>query len=281
MRGNGTMRPVWLIEAGVYGDEVVPLLDEIRHQGLTAEVVPHRAIRKGTCPTVAGQPLAHDACVIGYGTYPFAQEILIHHRWTPGAWCSAENLDCTTYYPHFGRFLLNQPHRIMPGVEAIRRCEELFAEFARDDEVFARPTSSHKLFVGRCVHRDDFATALAPTRYDPETRVVIASPRPIDREWRLLVVGDRVVAGSQYMADGERAITPDCPAEVRVFAETMLAEVPWRPDPVFMLDVCESEGWLRLVELNSFSGSWLYRCDPRAVVTAVSDEAERLWRQKS
>jgi hypothetical protein len=202
------MRPVWLIEAGVYGDEVAPLFDEIRRQGMTAEVVPHQIIRKGASPTIAGHPLAHDACVIGYGTYPFAQEILLYHRWTPGAWCSAVNLDCSTYYPHYGRFLLNQPHRILPGVEAIRRRDELFAEFARDDEVFARPTSSHKLFVGRCVHRDDFATALAPTRYDPEARVVIASPQPIAREWRLVVVGDRVVAGSQYVAGGERVITP-------------------------------------------------------------------------
>ena len=274
------MLPVWLIEAGVYGDEITPLLDEIRRQGMAAEAVPHQAIRRGACPTVAGQVLTPDACVIGYGTYPFAQELLIHHRWTPGAWCSVSNLDCATYYPHFTQLLLNQPHAILPGVDAIQKRDKLFAEFGRDDEVFARPTSSHKLFVGRCVHRDEFATALAPTRYDPAGCVVVASPRQIDREWRLVVVRDRVVAGSQYMVDGERAITPDCPAEVRAFADGMLAEIPWRPDPVFMLDVCESGGRLWLVELNSFSGSWLYRCDLRAVVEAASEEAMRLWRQK-
>lgn len=275
------MFPVWLIEADVYGDEIAPLVDEIHRQGMSAGVVPHQAIRRGICPTIAGQTLAPDACVIGYGTYPFAQEILIHHRWTPGAWCSASNLDCAVYYPHFTRYLLNQPHAILPGVDAVQKRDELFAEFGRDDEVFARPTSSHKLFVGRCVQRDEFATALAPTRYDPASCVVIACPQPINREWRLVVVEGRVVAGSQYMVNGERTITPDCPAEVRAFADSMLAEILWRPDPVFMLDVCESGDRLWLVELNSFSGSWLYRCDLRAVVEAVSELAQRLWRERT
>jgi hypothetical protein len=44
---------------------------------------------------------------------------------------------------------------------------------------------------------------------------------------------------------------------VRAFAKAMLAEVRWRPDPVFMLDIAESNGRLRLVELNGFSCSWL------------------------
>jgi hypothetical protein len=127
------------------------------------------------------------------------------------------------------------------------------------------------------IDRESFASALAPTRYDPAALVVIAAPQQIDREWRLVVVGEQVVAGSQYAIRGERAMAADCPAEVRGFAETMLAEVRWRPDPAFMLDVCESAGRLWLVELNSFSGSWLYLCDLPAVVAAASALAERSW----
>jgi hypothetical protein len=93
----------------------------------------------------------------------------------------------------------------------------------------------------------------------------------------VVVAGDRVISGSQYAVQGERAIAADCPAEVRGFAETMLSEVRWRPDPIFMLDVCESEGRLWLVELNSFSGSWLYQCNISAVVAAASELAERAW----
>jgi hypothetical protein len=271
------MRPAWLIEAGVYGDEATPLLEEIQRQGMAAEVVPHQSLRKGSAPLVGGQPLPLDGCVIGYGTFPFARQILLHHRWVPGAWCSAENLDCTAYFAYFGRYLLNQHYVIMPGVEAIRQRDWLFSVLGRDQRVFARPTSCHKLFVGRCIDRESFAAALAPTRYDPATLVVIAAPQPIAREWRLVVVGDRVVSGSQYAVGGERVIAAECPPEVRGFAESMLAEVRWRPDPAFMLDVCESAERLWLVELNSFSGSWLYRCDLSAVVATASELAQQAW----
>jgi hypothetical protein len=273
------MRPTWLIEAGVYGDEALPLLDEVRRQGMIAEVVPHQSLRKGSAPVVGGQPLAPEACVLGYGTFPFAQQILLHRHWLPGAWCSAQNLDCAAYFAYFGRYLLNQHYAIMAGVEAIRQRDWLFSVFGRDERVFARPTSCHKLFVGRCIDRDSFPAALAPTRYDLATLVVLASPQPISREWRVVVIGNRIVSGSQYAVGGERAITADSPSEVRAFAESMLSEVRWRPDPAFMLDVCESAGRLWLVELNSFSGSWLYRCELPAVVSAASDLCERIWQQ--
>lgn len=271
------MRPVWLIESGVYGDEATPMLREIRNQGMIGDFVPHQSLRKGVVPSVAGQTLTAEKCVIGYGTFPFARQIQLHHRWVPGAWCSEENLDCETYLPFFDEFLLNRRHTILSGVEAIRLSERLFDEFGKDDRVFARPTSVNKLFVGRCIERQNFASALAPTRYDPATRVVIASPQEIAREWRLAVVDGRVISGCQYAIGGDRAITADCPTVVREFAESMLKKVSWRPDPAFMLDVCEADGGLRLVELNSFSSSWLYQCELRKVIAAASELAARLW----
>lgn len=256
-----------------------PLLEAIRQAGMAVEVLPYQALRKGLAPVVGGKPLSADECVLGYGTFPFAQQILLHHRWTPGAWCSAVNLDCAAYFVHFGKYLLNQELVILPGIEAIQRRDWLFDVYGRDGKVFARPTSCHKLFVGRCIDRESFAAALAPTRYDPATMVVIATPQRIDREWRPVVVGERIVSGSQYAVGGERAIAADCPTEVLEFAASTLAETHWRPDPAFMLDVCEADGRLWLVEINSCSGSWLYRCDLAAVVSAASDLAEKIWQE--
>lgn len=272
------MRPTWLIEDGVYGDEATPLLEEIRRQGMAAGVVPHQALRKGSSPAIGGHPVAPDACVLGYGTFPFARQIQLHHRnWVPGAWCSADNLDCRVYYAYFGRYLLNEHYAMLPGVEAIRQRDWLLSVFGRDERVFVRPSGCHKLFVGRCIDGEDFTAGLAPARYDPETLVVIAAPQPIEREWRLVVIGDRVLAGCQYALSGERAVAPECPREIVEFAESMLTEVRWRPDPAFMMDVCESGERLRLVELNGFSSSWLYRCDLSAVVASASELASQMW----
>jgi hypothetical protein len=271
------MRPTWLIEADVYGPEADPLLASIRRQGMAGEVVPFQALQMEKELVAGGRRLADDDCVIGYGTFPFGREIGLHRHWTPGAWCDPANLDCTCYFARFGRFLLNQHYAIRPGVEAIRQRDWLFEVFGKEDEVFARPAGCGKVFTGRCIHRDDFASALGPTRYDPATLVVIASPREIDREWRLVVAEGRVVAASGYAEGGSKAVAPGCPGEVRAFVEAMLAEVLWAPDPIYMLDVCEAEGRLHLVEINGFSCSWLYGCDLPAVVAAASRLAVQAW----
>ncbi len=269
------MRPVWLIEAGVYGAEADPLLAEIRRQGMAAEVVPFQALLKEKDVVAGGRPLADGDCVLAYGTFPFARQVQLHRRWAPGAWCDPAGLDCTHYFAHFGKYLLNQHYAILPGVEAIRQRDWLFEVFGKDDEVFARPTGCHKVFTGRCIFKDDFTSALGPTRYDPATLVVVAAPREVGREWRLVVAGDRVVAGSRYAVEGSKSVEPGSPPEVRAFAEELLAAVRWRPDPIFLMDVGESEGRLWLVELNGFSCSWLYQCDPGAAVAEASELAAR------
>ena len=44
---------------------------------------------------------------------------------------------------------------------------------------------------------------------------------------------------------------------------------PAAPEPVFVLDLCEHAGELRLLELNPFSGADLYDCDRARIVAAV------------
>jgi hypothetical protein len=200
------MKPVWLIEAGVYGNEADPLLAEIRRQGMAAEVVPFQVLLKEKDLVAGGRPLVDGDCVIAYGTFPFARQVQLHRRWRPGAWCDPASLDCTTYYAQFGKYLLNGRYAIMPGVEAIRQQDWLFKVFGRDGEVFARPTGCNKVFTGRCIPREDFASALGPTRYDPATLVVVSTPREIGREWRLVVAGDRVVAASRYAEQGSKSL---------------------------------------------------------------------------
>jgi hypothetical protein len=163
----------------------------------------------------------------------------------------------------------------LPAVEAIRQRDRLFEVLGTDDEVFARPTGCDKAFTGRCVYKDDFASALSPATFDPGTQVVVAVPQEIGREWRLVVADDRVVAASRYAEQGSKSVEPGCPAEVPAFAEAMLAEVRWRPDPVFMMDIAESAGLLWLVELNGFSCSWLYQCNVEAVVAVAGELAEK------
>jgi hypothetical protein len=274
------MKPIWLIEADVFGVAADSLKAEIRRQGMAYHVVRQSQLFRGPVSLIEGRPLADDACVIFYGSYPMMRHIQLHRSWVPGGWCAADNLDCSSYYPHYNRFLLNQRHVILPGTEAIARRDELFERFSVGGEVFVRPNGMHKLFTGRCVSAGAFAEAIAPSRYDPATKVVVAQPRPVDREWRLVITEGRPTAASQYAVKGIKAFSAGCPDQVRELADRVLAEVGWRPDVVFMADVCESNGELALVEFNSFSCSGLYHCDPQSVVAAVSETAVRVWEMR-
>jgi hypothetical protein len=100
---------------------------------------------------------------------------------------------------------------------------------------------------------------------------LVARPKKIAREWRLIVAAGEVIAGSQYRSDG--GTTAGCPEEGTAFAAKMLRDVDWRPDPMFVMDVCDSEDGLRLLELNSFSCSGHYLADLATVVERASELA--------
>ena len=89
------MPPLWLIESGVYRDEIAPLVAEIRRQGMVDGVVPYGAIAKGAPVEIDGRAVPADACVIAYGTFPFARQVQLHYPWVPGAWCDPGKRDST------------------------------------------------------------------------------------------------------------------------------------------------------------------------------------------
>lgn len=271
------MKPTWLIEADIFGAAAEPLKAEIRGRGLDVFVVRHRPHAPQPRDLIGAEALPPEACVIFVGTYPAMRHVTLYRKWRPGAWCSDARLACSCYYAYFGAHMLNQRYTILPGVEALRHADRLFDSYGRDGKIFARPDAVQKIFTGAVTERRGFERVLAPALYDPATLVLLAEPQTIGREWRLLVAHGQVVAASQYLDSGQRLLEAGCPDEVRGFAERVLATVAWRPDPLFMMDVCESEAGLRILELNSFSCSGFYLCDPGAIVAAASEAAAGLW----
>lgn len=277
LRNDVLMKPTWLIERGVYREQSLDFRSEVQRQGMVCVEVDYRPGKHPPEDIVGSSSLTDDACVVLWGTLPLMQQIQLRRQWIPGGWCNIRNLECSNYYAYFGTYLLNRQYSILPGVEAIRHQEQLFAEFGPEDEVFVRPSCVHKIFTGTVVYKDEFRDAIAPSRYDPNTLVVISTPKSIGREWRLVVALDEIVASTQYRNGGAISLSRGCPSEVLQFASEMLRDVRWRPDKLFMMDVCESNGNLYLLELNSFSCSGLYDCDLAVVIGAASTVAENEW----
>lgn len=267
------MEPIWLIERGVYGETAESVCAEVRRQGMICYLVDYQPGKSPPHDIQGAEAIADGARVVLWGTLPLMRQIQLHRRWRPGGWCHVENLACSTYYRHFELYLLNSKYAILPGIEAARREAELFDEFGAEDEIFVRPDSMEKRFPGMVVHRENFRDLLSASRYDPTIQVVIASPQEVEREWRLVVAGNEIVAACQYRDAGALCVATGCPAEVQTFAADVLKKVAWRPDELFMFDVCEVNGRLYLLELNSFSCSGWYAYDAASVVQAASRAA--------
>lgn len=212
-----------------------------------------------------GWPRLAEQAVVFHGSLGNAARIRRELPWQPGAFCDVSAFACSAWYPRAERWLLNRDWSYMTA-------QDLVANPPAADRVFVRPDSPLKPFSGRVLERDRIDLAALDFGFyydDPALPVVVAPVRDVGREWRYVVIEGRVVAGSAYQADGRRAL-PDDPGGAAWRFASEVADAMERPEAVYVLDVCESDGALRLLELNPFSGADLYACDAAAVVEAVA-----------
>ena len=161
----------------------------------------------------------------------------------------------------------------MPADDFVASAAEVAAAIGCGDRTFVRPDSPLKPFSGRVLEMKAVTLkALDHGFYfDDESLPIIAAPiRNVGREWRFVVVRASVVAGSAYDASTRSAV-PDQPhSEAWAFAQVVANDIP-APADAYILDVCECDGELRLLELNPFGGADLYACDATNIVLAITE----------
>lgn len=261
----------WLIEPRVfsprYGEQMIAALQDAGHAWSAWE----------DDWWTSGLP-DFDAPVIFHGSLGNAAEIAARcPQWRPGAFCDVEAFRCAAWYPRAERWLLQRPHLILPA-SALVADPQAAASALGADALFVRPDSPLKPFSGRVLPIDGITLQALDHGfyYDDEHLLVVAAPpQAVGHEWRFVVVDQALVAGSAYLAEGRAASAEAIPQAVQDFAAHVAAELE-PPERVYVLDVCESEAGLRLMELNPFSGADLYGCDLRSVIAAVSAVAAQM-----
>lgn len=257
----------WLLEPDVFGEGPPPLTEPARRagQGVT--------LWRDSWWSSEAFPAIDDEHVVFHGSLGNAARIAAEGRWSPGAHCSVERLRCSAWYPAAERWRLNQRH-VLTTVAAL--CAEPRAVVQRLgmglDAIFVRPDSPLKPFSGRVVRLEGLTPAALDHGFyydELELPIIVAPVTTVHEEWRFVVVGGTVVAGSGYSAEGRRSTEAKPPVHARALAETIARELP-APDPVYVLDLGSTDEGLRLVELNPFSGSDLHACDLDAIVAAVA-----------
>jgi len=259
----------WLLEPEIFGDDGLPLIDALK-----ALNVPHTISKFGTSYESYIENFG-DGPGMFHGSLQFGKLIKSKSK-NISVYCTLPKYECTYYYPRFGDFLLNKDYVMLPIGDLKRRFRFFSNLLGLDNEVFIRPNSGYKTFTGDLVRVNDVDSFVRYSRTDPQDLVIVSSPRKIGREWRLIVVNNKVITAGQYKKDSEIARDKDVPEIVLKFGQYVLERVKYEPDPAWTLDICETDdNNLWVLETNSFSCAGLYACDCEAVVREVNNANSR------
>lgn len=140
-----------------------------------------------------------------------------------------------------------------------------FAKAVSDGPVFIRPDADSKVFDGGVRSTIELKELLA--RLPEDLQIVSAPPETIDAEYRVFVVGDDVVAASQYRLGGKPASDGFVPSQVIDLA--LQANALWQPREAYVIDIAKSGTRFGVIEVNCITAARFYSADARAVVAAL------------
>lgn len=225
-----------------------------------------------------------DSCVVYRGSL-YGVTAVAKQAWYPGVYCNFDTLKCSYYYPRLHDFLLNAPYALIPFASFKKEKEFVYETFGQADTIFCRPDDGRKSFTGRVLYKEDFddIEKISFHTIDPEQLIVVASPRNIVEEYRVVIVNKQPITSSLYKENhrASRLIQLDethTPSEVLALAAS--AAKTFAPDGCFVMDIgVLKSGEIKVIELNSFSCSGLYKCNLSKIVEAVSQQAINDWRE--
>ena len=277
------MQVTWIIERWIFDNSdnyqsELDLIAEIKKQGHNVEVIDAHKYdwRDRMYQLLKKNPYPEVIPTLFRGSLNVAREIYRSTSWTPGVYLGKSdnnkltNFNCSTYNTYWGEYLLNNTYSLLP-------LQEVYRQY-KNNKLFIRPDSGMKTFAGQVINLNE-SNKLKDIH--PETLVLVDTVKPVSKEWRFVVCDNRIVTGCQYMKEG-KYVSESSPEElnkVQDWLTQVLNKVKWLPDLIYTIDVCESEGTLYILELNSFSCSNFYSCDLSKIVEAANEVAIADWKE--
>lgn len=200
-------------------------------------------------------------------------------------YCNLESFQCNHYYPHYSNDLLNYPYSLV-AYDDLRdkmMMNKLISSFGNNGCIFIRPNSGDKLFTGGILDIRDWDKQVRNLGYDniyPSELVLVSEPANITAEWRLWIGNGKVIGYSMYKPLKLNC----CPDEVIKFAE--YAASHYQPDSLFVMDVCQcyqnsAISTYKIVEINSFGCSGLYKVNLEEMIPKAMEIAEDEYRRRN
>jgi hypothetical protein len=263
------MKPEWFIQTNMDGVDTKPMIDEVIAQGMDVRRIEHTLGH--ACNFGEYEP---NDCIICYGDIDFVRQVITNAPFIPGVYCNFKNMKCSIYYGYLGEHLLNQQYIMMPAGDLLRQWDNIISTW-NTEGLFIRPDSGAKPFTGYIVVSNDSHKIESLIQAIGSEMLVVVSPeKPIETEWRFVICDGKVVTGCQYLPTENSTLPP--PSSFRLAGK--IASKEWQPDLCYTVDICESEGKMYLLEINSLSCAGLYGCDLKPIIEHVSRIAEEEWK---
>jgi hypothetical protein len=259
----------WVLESEVFPKSHQSLRDAICTAGHQVVDWSDTWWQDGIPRRVGGGP------TVFHGSLANAAAINDQLSWSPGSFCDTPTFNCSNWFAPSREWLLHTDWQILAADEFVESAALVCKQLGCGDQVFVRPNSPLKPFSGRVLNVDEVSLAALDYGFyfeDDALPIVVAPVRDIGREWRFVVVRSRIIAGSAYDASTRSAISDEPASSAWKFADTVAASLP-APSDVYILDICEADGALRLLEINPFGGADLYACNAGEIVRHVSQVA--------
>lgn len=264
----------WILEPNVFGKKFVEFENAIKNAG-------HNIIY--WCEEYSNPVNVPDTLrwlqgpAVFYGSLGVAEHINSNWFFIPGTFGALDKFNCEVYYPKVLSWRFDCDY-IFSTVGDICRSTDCLAELSRPKEVFIRPTSPLKQFSGRIIDTNNITLQALDYGYyydNLDLKILIAPVQKIFCEWRIVVIDHKVITGCSYSADTRESNYNKIINEVLEFAQKIAIDIKF--SSAYILDICESEDGLKLLELNPFSGSDLYDCDYTLIVKAIGEYANNMY----
>jgi hypothetical protein len=265
---EAAMRTTWVLESNVFAencfDEMVAHLKEHRYPFHVVRIIPFLHELVGETPRIDGPCVAYGSLGV--------QKLANSQGWKPGIWTN-KDFSSSAYAAHLGELFLNE------GL-VICRLSEVAAKVSGLGwpQFFIKPNADDKAFAGSIVEPAEIqkwignldSTGLLA---ENDVEVVLAKPKRVGREWRTVVVGGQVAAFSLYR--NYRKLWTERSIDSAALQAVQDAAERFSPADVYVVDVCETDAGMKIIEYNTFNSAGLYDCDVSAVIEAVSSFVER------
>jgi len=183
-----------------------------------------------------------------------------------------QNYSCSKYYTQYGDLLFNDRYMLMTLSELGRQRWMVYEVLGKEGIVFVRPDSGEKPYQAQLLDIQDLDEFLRMNEKELHSLCLVSSPKNIWWEGRFVCYQQEIIAKSTYKMQGMLTNMPSVPKEAEECCRKVL-QVEWRPDPVFVVDICGVPDGKEyyLLELNAFASSGLYECNKGRIVERLNE----------